>query len=219
MRMKLAAALGLMATIALPLSAGATVINFDDQGITGPSTFAAASPSPQTIVVPTADGNVTFEGGVVLANTTALPANQTSLYGTAYFGNGLSNPITLTFENAITNFLIDVVNGLTTPIEYTVADNLGNSSTFTLPSNAAGGITTIGFAAAGTVVTVSSVTAPTNIFDFFVDNITFNVPIECGPDGCTTPPVAVPVPAALPIFAMGLLGLGLVQRRRGQSAA
>ncbi len=200
------------ATIALPMAAGAVTINFDDQGLTGPSTFGAASPSPQTVVIATSAGNVTFEGGVILENTTNLPANQTALYGTASFGSGLSNPITITFENPITNFLISVVNGVPETLGYTVSDNAGNSSSFSLASNVNSGATTIGFAASGTVVTITSDPGQAILFDFFVDNIQFNIPIVCGPDGCG--PTGVPLPASFALFGMGLLGLGMAMRRR-----
>ena len=153
----------------------ATVINFDDQGLTGPSIFAAAGPE-QVLSITTTDGLVTFEEGVILENTANLPANQTALYGTAYFGDPtLDNPLEITFSNPIANFFLDVYNGLTSPIDYRVYDNLGNTATFTLAPNLTGGTTQIGFAATGTTVWIESITPPTTTWDFFIDNIQVQV--------------------------------------------
>ena len=78
-----------------------TVIDFDSQGLTGPSFFAAASPIPQTIPI-TVDGiTVTFNFGVILTKTANLPANETSLYGTASFVPGMSNPMLITFSQPV----------------------------------------------------------------------------------------------------------------------
>jgi len=208
---KLAAALA----FAVALPAQASFINFDDQGLFGPSTFAAAVPSPQTLDIGTSSGNVRFEGGVILTNTSALPANQTSIYGTAQFGRtsfGHSNPMTITFENDITNFLVDVLNGLTTTITYEVRDNEGNFRVFDLAPNLASGATTIGLPTAGNVITITSLTPPADTWDFFVDNIRWNLDIDCGPGGCN--PTVIPVPAALPLFAAGLALVGAFGMRR-----
>jgi hypothetical protein len=206
--------LAAVTAVALALPAQASFINFDDQGLTGPSNFSQASPSPQTIDIASSSGNVRLEGGVILTNTSNLPANQTSIYGTANFGTGLSNPLTITFANNITNFLVDVLNGLSQTIRYEVSDGV-NSSVFDLAPNLSSGATTIGFAAAGNVVTITSLTAPTTQWDFFVDNIRWNLAIDCGPTGCN--PTVVPVPAALPLFlagALGIAGFGFRSRRK-----
>lgn len=198
------------AVVAGPVSAA--TINFDDQGLSGPSTFGGPATPP--VVVPTSAGNVTFSGGIVMTAVTSLPANQTSLYGTADFGQGLLNPLTITFANPITNFLVDIVNGLSQEVDYRVEDNLGNSSVFTLASNFNSGLTTIGFAAAGNVVTITSLNGGGGGFDFFVDNIKFNLAIECGRTGCN--PTVVPVPAALPLFLAGALGIAGFGFRRNR---
>lgn len=202
----------LLAAAAFAGSASAATINFDDQGLTGPSTFGGPATLP--VVVGTSSGNVTFSGGIVMTAVSNLPANRTSLYGTADFGPGLFNPITISFANPITNFLVDVLNGLNSPIDYRVEDNLGNSSVFTLPPNLSSGATTIGFAAAGNLVTITSLTG--GRFDFFVDNIKFNVDIQCGSGSCVDTTV-IPVPAALPLFvagALGIAGFGFRRSRR-----
>jgi hypothetical protein len=154
--------------------ASAVTINFDDQGLTGPSLFSSANPSPQTIPITVGGVTATFSGGVILTNTANLPANQTSIYGTASFGQGLTNPLVINFSQPITNFFLDVLNGNTQTLDYTVADNNGNSSTFSLATNLNGGQTQIGFAATGTQVTITSAIGSSIPYDFFIDNIRFN---------------------------------------------
>src|SRR5262249_35079854 len=73
-----------------------TIIDFDSQGLTGPSLFAAASPIPQTIPITIGGVTVTFNFGVILTNATNFPANPTSVYGTASFVPGMSNPMVIT---------------------------------------------------------------------------------------------------------------------------
>jgi hypothetical protein len=171
----------------------AELINFDDQGLTGPSTFAAASPSPQHLDISTAIGTVQFDGGVILTNTTNLPANQTSVYGTASFGNNLANPLTITFPSNITNFFLDVYNGLTTDRNFRVSDNLGNSATFSLVPNLSSGRTQIGFPAAGNIILVQDIGTDES-WDFFIDNIHFNEPL----------PPATPIPGTFLLLSSGL---------------
>ena len=146
-----------------------------------------------------------------MTHTTNLPANQTSVYGTLS-SVSLSNPLTVTFSAPITNFFLDVVNGNVTPVQYQVADNAGHSATFTLASNSQSGAQVIGFAATGTIITVAALVAPGALFDFFIDNITFN---EALPDSL----VVTPLPGALPLFASGLGALGLFNWRRKKKLA
>ncbi|WP_341527961.1 hypothetical protein WKK05_00975 [Nostoc sp. UHCC 0302] len=180
--------------------ASAVTINFDDQGFTGPSIFADAGVA-QTLNIPTTAGNVKFEGGVILKNTTTLPANQTSLYGTASFGEpSLTNLLMITFDNPINNFSLNVFNGSSEDTSYTVADNAGNSSTFTLPPNVDSGRQQFGFATTGTEVTIKSVTDSLDRFDFFIDDISFNKPLPPGkpvPEPIFSPVVPLVLAAGL----------------------
>ena len=210
-RLGMAAILAAFSLAAVP--ARAALIDFDSQGLTGPSFFAAAASPAGALVVPTSDGTVTFSGGMVLENTTFLPANQTALYGTAHFGTGLSSALVIAFAAPVTNFLVDVVNGLSTAATYRVADDLGNSSDFTLASNANSGVTRVGFASAGSTITITSLTPSQSIFDFFIDNIAFNLPASCGPGSCAGGSTPVPEPGSLALLMTGLVGLGLVRRR------
>jgi hypothetical protein len=165
--------------------ANAVVINFDDQGLTGSSFFSS---SPQTIPITIGGVTVTFSGGKILTNTSNLPANQTSIYGTASFVNGLTNPIVVNFSQPINNFFLDVLNGNTQALDYTVADNNGNSSTFNLAPNTSSGQTQIGFAATGNQVTITSAIGSSTAYDFFIDNIRFNEALPPSIGGTTAVP-------------------------------
>lgn len=198
-------------------SASAATINFDDQGLVGPSFYASVDPRPQPLNLSAGGLNVSFGGGVILTNTSALPVNQTSVYGTSTLVSGMFNPITIDFSAPITNFLIDVLNGQTTTVDYRVSDNAGNSSVFSLAPNLSSGASTIGFAASGTQVLIESISAPTTDWNFLVDNIRFNTGIQCDLGGCVEV-ATIPVPGALPLLAAGLalLGAGTYRRRTRQ---
>jgi hypothetical protein len=183
----------------------ATKINFDDQGLTGPDVFASASPSPQTIVINAGGDAVTFTGGVILTNTTNLPADETSVYGSADFGTGNTNPMEIAFSNPITNFYMNLYNGEGMDMTYTVKDNLGNSATYTMAPNLDGGNSLVEFPALGENVDITSITMQ-GTWDFFVDNIAFNEPL---------PSSNVPEPGMLSTILVGLLSLaGFVAVRK-----
>ena len=193
-----------LALAAIPFSASAVTIDFET--FTGPSLFVNVVTSPQTLNINTGvGGNVKVEGGVILTKTANLPADQTSIYGTASSGSGLSNPLTITFDHNINNFFFDVLNGLTTTADFTLMDNLGNSSVFSLAPNLSSGVTTIGFATAGSVITITQ-TPQSGSFDFFVDNIHF--------DEALPPSLSVPdAGSSAMLLSLGLFGIGAVRRR------
>jgi len=203
---------GMLVVLGLSYDASAIVIDFDSEGLVGPSTFAAAGPA-QTLNIPTAIGNVTFENGVILTGTTNLPANATSIYGTASFADPtLGNPLVVTFPTPISNFFLDVLNGLTTEVPYQVSDNAGHSTVFSLPPNLSSGQTQIGFAASGDIVSITALSptgGPATSWDFFIDNIHFNEPL---PDQLNP----VPEPTTLLLFGTTAAGLGLARWRRNR---
>jgi len=172
--------------------AGADIITFDAQGITGPSTFAAAT--PQTVNTVSPDGvGVSFSGGTILTNTTNLPADQTSIYGTAGFATpqgsgGYQNQITVNFPQAEQNIVARLLNGSTIPAIFQVTDNVGDSALFTIPPNLSSGMAEISLAGFASQFTVTQLTNDPNVsgYDFFLDNIQFNVPVAGVPDGGST---------------------------------
>jgi hypothetical protein len=192
--------------MAVAPTASAVVIDFET--FAGPSTFAAAG-NAQTLNIPTTIGIVKFQGGVILTNTTNLPADETSIYGTAGNaanigvtpGSGFTNPLTITFPVPIQNFFLDVLNGNVQNVTYQLADNLGNSASFTLAPNLSSGQKQIGFAAAGTVVTVMATTGQTTpngiTWDFFIDNVHFDEPLPTSPEPSALIIVAVALPPVL----------------------
>lgn len=190
--------------------ADAALINFDDQGLVGPSYFAAAGPAKE-INVPTTNGNVQFNGGVILTNATNAPADETSIYSTVYSPDynvtdpSFKNPLTVKFDKPVKNFFLDVFNGYPEDTNYTIADNAGNSATFTLPPNFNSGQKQIGFAATGTEVTIKSSTHSGNSYDFAIDNIHFDEPL----------PTTIPAPTTMtsvpePNSALGTLTFGVL---------
>lgn len=211
-------ALATLLTVSGAAAANATVINF--QSLTGPTTYAAAG-NAQTLLINTTIGVVTITGGVVLTNTTNLPANQTSIYGTALnaaslgitTGTGFSNPIVITFPTVITNFFLNVLNGNTQTTTYQVADNAGHSRSFDLVPNLNSGNSLVGFAAVGNVITIGATTGQTTpggmTVDFFIDNLTF--------DEALPPTLRTPEPASFALLAAGLLGLAHVRRRQSDN--
>jgi hypothetical protein len=180
----------------------ATAIDFDSQGLTGPSLFVQASPIPQTIPIVVDGITVTFIGGVILDQTANLPADQTAMYGSASFVPGMSNPVRITFSQPVHNFFMNLYNGQTTDTTYRVSDNNGDSQDFTLVPNLTSGNTLVAFAATGTEVDITDISG-TGTWDFFIDNIHFNQPLPT-PDGGAT---------------VGLLMAGLVALRLFTKAA
>ena len=176
------------------VNASADIINLEDQS--GPSVFGGPA---QTLNYSTSSGPLSITGGTVLTGTTNLPADETSVYGTAFFGGGLSNTITMTFTSPINNFFFDLLNGQTYTETFTVADNLGNSQSFTLAPNLSLGVVTVGFPTVGSVITITTADPS---WDFFIDNIGFNQ---------ATPGTATPEPGTMLLLGAGVLGLAAVK--------
>lgn len=180
-------------------SARADIINFES--FSGPSLFGG--PAQTLTITGTSAGTVTITGGTVLTAETNLPADETTLYGTCFCGP-YSQTITLTFQNPITNFFLDLYNGQTHPDTFTAADNVGNSIVTTITSNTSSGNALISFPAAGTMVTI---TTSDPSWDFSIDNVGF--------DQAT--PGTVPEPASLGLMLTGALAAaGVVRRRFGR---
>lgn len=148
--------------------------------------------------------DVTFSGGVILTNATNFPANDTSVYGTFFngFNYGYTNPMTITFSQNVSNFFMDLYNGWTSDRTFKVFDNIGNSTTVTLPPNTSSGQTLVAFAAAGNTISISDVTLGVTSWDFLIDNIHFNEPLP-----------QVPEPATMVLVGLGLIGLAGVRRK------
>lgn len=187
-------------------AAQASIINFDSIPLTGPGTYAAAGATRDLTIATSDPGapSVSISGGTVLTNETFLPANSTSLYGTAFFGTTFPAPahayapsIVLTFDAPISNFFLDVYNGQVFNVTYTVSDNFGHSSSFLLAPNLNSGTSQIGFAAAGSVITVTSDAG--NFWDFSIDNIGFNqaLPTTIPNIVQTPPPTSTPDPQTI----------------------
>lgn len=186
----------------------ATVLDFET--FTGPSLFSGP---PQTLNIPTSIGTVTISGGIVVTEEANLPADQSSVYGTVSFDDldfDYSNPIRIVFPQPITNFFLNVYNGNTEPIDYTIADNAGNTATFNLLDNFSGGQSLVGFAATGTVVTITAGPSPNAVrWDFSIDNVTFNEPL---------PTTLAPEPSSIGFVGCGLAALGFFTSKRRKAA-
>ena len=172
-------------------SARADTINFDAQAVGAPNGFNGSVNSPLVI------GDATFTGGQLLINETSS-VDETGVYATTDIVAGAyTDPITITFSQAVSAFSIEVTNN--EPDTFTVADNLGGSETLALPLLAQ---QTFDLSGTGiTSVTVSA--ADTSFFDYAIDNVSFT-------------PVATPEPGtlSLTLIGVGLSGLMMVIRKR-----
>ncbi len=191
--------------------ANASIIDFDSLSLVGPDTYFSAGPT-RDLNIATGDSatpTVSITGGTVLTNETFLPANHTSLYGTAFFGTTYPAPahayspaIVLKFANPISNFYLDVYNGQVFNVTYTVSDNLGHSSSFLLAPNLSSGTSQIGFAAAGSVITITSDAG--NLWDFSIDNIGFNEALPATIPSTVQPTPSTSSPSDPPITLIAL---------------
>ena len=145
-----------------PSILGQTTIDFEQFG--GPSFFTGVQP-PLTV------GNATFSGGQLLRGTSNLPANQSTIYGTAVFCGGCLPTITIDFAQGVSNFSAFVMNGQTFAVTYTVGDDTGGTQTLTLFANFQSGAGT--FTLPSTNIRRVTIRGSVADWDFFVDNIRF----------------------------------------------
>ncbi len=191
-----------LATFGFSASANATLVDFQDQPA-GPSIFQSGP--PETLNYTFGSLTASFSGGTILTNESNQTTDNTNVYATAYFTGQLNNPLTVTFNQAIQNFSIQILNALEG--DYELFDNAGNTSFFTLGATGST-IATKGFAATGTVVSIAYLTSRTN-FDFAIDNITFNEPLAG----------AVPEPSTWAMMILGFAGIGVMAYRRKSKPA
>ena len=171
-------------------AAHADVVNFDAQATTAPDVFTGAINSPLTI------GSATITGGQLL-NNEILAVDKTGVYATASVTGGYTNPLTITFSSPVSGFSIEVTNNIADT--FTVADNLGDSSSDFLSLNSE---QTFSLSGSGiSSVTISA--ADGSSWDFAIDNVTF------------TPAAApTPEPSSLALLGTGLAALVRFGRRR-----
>ena len=187
----------------LHASAVPALVNFDPPTTPlGPSIYVAV-PGPQNIVTTPAS----FSGGVVLGFATFFPAisfaTAPNVYGSADFGNHLSNALTIAIDPAFTttevsfalfngetfnqSYNVDAFNGASLVASQTlnIAPNF-NAGYGLIDLNNLGGITSVTIAPAG---------APA-VWDFLIDTVAFNQNVT---SIVNPPPPPVVQPPAPPV--------------------
>ncbi|MGI8681839.1 MAG: calcium-binding protein [Mycobacteriales bacterium] len=149
-------------------SAATTVIGFES--FNGPMLFTQRMP-PLTI------GVATFSGGQILTNTAGLPADETSVYGTAAFCDGCGREIVIQFSRAVSNVAFLLLNGQTYDVTYTTVDNVGDRHRVTLHSNSQSGAATVNLRSSG--IRTVAVSSNADQWDFFIDNVSFHTEAAC----------------------------------------
>lgn len=140
-----------------------TTIDFDN--LSGSSLFSNAG-------APLVISSATFSGGQLLTNATYLPADPTSVYGTASFCTGCSPQITIDFAEKVSNFSMLLLNGEIFTVTYTVQDDQGGKSQITLIANSSGGAATVQLPESNIRQVVISSDPAT--WDFLIDNVQFS---------------------------------------------
>lgn len=178
-------------------------LNNDNSGTTNVGTGVPATVGGIPLITFTADVNVTFASG----DATIKPALNGGTIGsltvsvpTGFFFTDLQFS-----EQGSDSIFIQAFNGVTPVGDYTNTDVLqganGLQAFLTLGANSGVLFTSI----------VISGGAFTELKQFFISGL-----VNCGPtgSGCAPVPNAVPLPAALPLFAAGAGLLGFVGWRR-----
>jgi len=180
----------------------ASEVTFEDQPA-GSSVFGGPE---QTLVYNFGSLTATFSGGLILTDETSQSTDNSNVYATSSFGSAsMVNPLTVTFNQPIVNFQIDILNALAG--NYIMSDNVGNVLNFNLATTG-GSAATEGFAAAGTQVTIDY-TGPglgTTTFDFAIDNVTFDQPLSN--------PTGTPEPSSICLLGTGVLAMACRFRRK-----
>jgi hypothetical protein len=186
-------------------SATTAVVDFESTPpiSTGPSIYIAV-PGPQTITTAPA----TFSGGVVLGFATFFPAiafaTPPNVYGTADFGNGLPEQLSIAIDPTFTTTEVSfaLFNGETFNQTYTVdafnGANLVASQTLTnMAPNFNSGYGLVDLVAPGGITSVTIVpTGAPSAWDFLIDTVAFNQSIT---SVINSPPPPVTQPATPPV--------------------
>jgi PEP-CTERM motif len=188
-----------------PARAGTALVDFENTPslAAGPNIYVAV-PGPQIITTTPA----TFSGGVVLGFATFFPAisfaTPPNVYGTADFGNGLPEKLTITIDPAFatTEVSFALFNGEVFNQSYTVdafngASLVANQTLTNIAPNFNSGYGLVDLVDAGgiTSVTIAPVGAP-SAWDFLIDTVAFNQSITSIP---TPPPLPIVQPAVPPV--------------------
>jgi hypothetical protein len=152
----------------------------DFEQFSGPSVFSSTDPHPPLTV-----GIATFSGGQILRETSALPGDQSSVYGTAPDCRDCQSTLTITFARPVKDFSALVLNGLTEVVSYTVLSDTGETQTKILPPNFESGADTSSLTAVGiTSVAIRPSEPDSAIWDFFIDDVRFTEATPTSKEQC-----------------------------------
>lgn len=158
-----------VAVLLLPRLAQGQTSTIDFEQFAGPNVFQTADP-------PLMAASATITGGEILCGTTFLPADQTTVYGTASFCSGCLPTITIQFNQPVSNFGVFVINGKEFEVTYTVQDDQGGLETQNFPGNSDAGAGTINLPSSN-ILQVTITSNDSSNWDFFIDNVSFTPPI------------------------------------------
>jgi len=114
---------------------------------------------------------------MILTAVTGLLSDAGTVYGTANFCQGCASSITITFSSPVSDFSTEVLNGIPGTVSYTVSSNLGDSVTKSLGVDITSDAAVFTLAGTGiTSVTITTTTPNPAVWDFFIDDISFNAP-------------------------------------------